>query len=253
MNDTRSGVAIPQPSGTSLPRTPTPGTRHPAPARRAFTLVELLVVMAVIAILASLVLTAAFRAMDMGKQTQCRSCLNQIGKSFWMYVHGHAQWMPAIGTPTGGYKWWYDALDEQGQQPKIFVCPAKPQTKLGYGYNVRWADPFGTKHCWNKTLPINTIKNASGTIGFADAGNVTNYATHPPPEWEETDSMPIEAKVRFPYRDNDTAWDATCARPMPRHRGMCNVLMFDAAVQSHRVEAILRYKYGEAGCLFDNQ
>ena len=65
--------------------------------------------------------------------------------------------------------------------------------------------------------------------------------------------MPIEAKVRFPYRDGDTAWNATCSRPMPRHRGMCNFLMFDAAVQSHRVEAILRYKYGEPGCLFDNQ
>ena len=108
-------------------------------AGRGFTLVELLVVIAVIAILASLVMTAAFRGMDMGRQTQCRSNLSQVGKAFWIYVHHYDQWMPAIGYPVsraanGHYKWWYDALsDEMGGQPKIVVCPAKPQTKLGYG------------------------------------------------------------------------------------------------------------------------
>ena len=236
----------------SLGRTRGPW-RAQSPPRRGFTLVELLVVIAVIAILASLIMTASFRAMDLGKQAQCRSNLNQIGKGFWLYVHRFKQWMPAIGTPKGGYQWWYDALEEETKHPKVFLCPAKPQTRLGYGYNVRWADPIGNKHCWNKTLPISTAKRPSGTIAFADAGNVVNWKTHPPEKWEETDSMPIDGKVRFPYRDNDTGWTATCARPMPRHRGMCNFLMFDGAVQSHRVEDILRYKYGEAGCLFDNQ
>ena len=216
-------------------------------------------VIAVIAILASLVMTAAFRGMDMGRQTQCRSNLSQVGKAFWIYVHHYDQWMPAIGYPVsraanGHYKWWYDALsDEMGGQPKIVVCPAKPQTKLGYGYNVRWADPIGDRHCWNQTLAVNIIKHPSKTIGFADTGNVVNYASAPPPEWEETDSMPIDAKLRFPYHDNDTAWAGTCGRPMPRHRAMANFLMFDAAVHSHRIEDILRFKYGEGGCLFDNR
>ena len=88
---------------------------RPSILPRAFTLVELLVVMAVIAILAALVLTAAFRAMDVGRQTQCRGNLNQIGRAFWLYVQRWDQWMPAIGYPpsyraNGRYLWWYDAI-----------------------------------------------------------------------------------------------------------------------------------------------
>jgi prepilin-type processing-associated H-X9-DG protein len=220
--------------------------------------VELLVVMAVIAILAALVLTAAFRAMDVGRQTQCRGNLNQIGRAFWLYVQRWDQWMPAIGYPpsyraNGRYLWWYDAIEQETRQPKLSVCPAKPQTRLGYGYNVRWADPVGNTHCWNQTLRVRIARNPSATIAFADAGNVVNWKTHPPPEWKETDALPIEAKLRFPYRDNDPLWNATCSRPMPRHRGMANFLMFDGGVQSHRVEDILGHKYGEAGCLFDNK
>lgn len=252
MKDTRSAVAIGQPNGTSLSRTPTPETRHPAPARRAFTLVELLVVIAVIALLGSLVLTASIRAMDMAKQAQCRSNMNQIGKAFFLYLHCYEQWMVAIGTPAGHYKWWYDALADETGNPKIFSCPTKPQTRLGYGYNVRYADPFGNKHCWNQTLQFNIVRSPEGTIAFADAGNVVNF-TDDPEKWRDTDALPIEAKVRFPYSDADPYWGITCSRTVPRHHGQANCLMFDGAVQSHRPADILRHKYGEAGCIFDNQ
>ena len=227
-------------------------------ARRAFTLVELLVVIAVIAVLASLVMTAAFRAMDMGRHAQCRSNLSQIGKGFWMYLSRWTQMMPAIGYPSnwradGRFKWWYDAIEAETQHPKLAVCPAKPQTALGYGYNVRWADPVGSKHLWNQSFHINITRNPSATIAFADAGNVSAWENIPPEKWMETDSLPIEAKLRFPYRPNDSLWRATCSRPMPRHRGRASFLMFDGNVQAHRVENILNHDYGTAGCLFDNQ
>ena len=118
-----------------------------APRPHAFTLIELLVVVAVIALLGSLVLSASFRAMDMAKQAQCRSNMNQIGKAFFLYLHRYDQWMVAIGTPPGHYTGWYIALADEVGAPKITKCPTKPQTALGYGYNVRYADPFGNKHC----------------------------------------------------------------------------------------------------------
>jgi len=231
---------------------------HRPPRCGAFTLVELLVVIAVIAILASLVLSAAFMAMDSAKQAQCRNNLAQIGRSFWLYVHTYDQWLPAIGYPVsrasnGRFLWWYDALDLLSKNAKLYRCPAKPQTKVGYGYNVRWADPSGDIHCWNKTLPVNKIKVPSLTIGFADTGNVRN-PTAPPEQWKEPDSVPNDAKLRFKYRDDDPYWDlTTIGRAMPRHRGQCNFLMFDGAVQSHRVAPILSKEYGESGCLYDNR
>ncbi|MFW6163520.1 MAG: type II secretion system protein [Planctomycetota bacterium] len=258
-------------AGTTTAKPPRPSRRGRCPVfhatldtghwtlpRSGFTLIELLVVIAVIAVLASLLMTAAFRAMDVGRKTQCRNNLNQIGKGFYLYVHKYTQWMPPIGYPQsrradGHFPWWYDSIVAEVQHPKIVVCPAKPQTRLGYGYNVRFADPIGDKHLWNQTYPINIVKQASATIAFGDTGNVYNWDTHPPELWEEDNRMPVDAKLRFPYRDNDSLWTSLCGRLMPRHVAMANCLMFDGGVQSHRVEDVLGHKYGEGGCLFDNQ
>jgi prepilin-type N-terminal cleavage/methylation domain-containing protein/prepilin-type processing-associated H-X9-DG protein len=235
--------------------------RLPTSARRraGFTLVELLVVIAIIVILASLVLTVSVRALDAARQSQCKSNLNQFGKALWMYVHQNSLWMPAIGSPAGGYTWWYDALAKHmgtdAHTRKIYHCPAKPQTTVGYGVNVRFADPdySGDIHTWNKTLPITVVNNSSQTIAICDAGRVVNH-TENPQKWRETDHSPPDGKVRFPYAEPDPYWDKPeIFRPVPRHRGKCNCMMFDGNVQGHRPADLLAHKYGEAGCLFDNQ
>ena len=54
--------------------------------RRAFTLVEMLVVIAIIAILASLLLPALAVSKKKGQQTKCLSNLHQLGLSMMMYI-----------------------------------------------------------------------------------------------------------------------------------------------------------------------
>jgi prepilin-type N-terminal cleavage/methylation domain-containing protein/prepilin-type processing-associated H-X9-DG protein len=51
----------------------------PRPTRRAFTLVELLVVMAIITILAGLILVAAVRSVQKARSTWCLNNLRQLG------------------------------------------------------------------------------------------------------------------------------------------------------------------------------
>jgi len=70
-------------------------------AFRAFTMVELLVVMAIIAILVALMLPALSAARSKARSTACRNLERQIGLALQMYVSDHG-WYPSLAIPGGG-------------------------------------------------------------------------------------------------------------------------------------------------------
>jgi prepilin-type N-terminal cleavage/methylation domain-containing protein/prepilin-type processing-associated H-X9-DG protein len=63
--------------------------------RRAFTLVELLVVIGIIAILIALLLPAAVRARDAGRRSKCLSNMRQIGQALHAFVADNRGRLPA--------------------------------------------------------------------------------------------------------------------------------------------------------------
>ena len=71
------------------------------PGATAFSLVELLVVMAIIAILAALLLPVISRAKEEGRATACVSNLHQIGLALQMYVDANNNTLPIMrDAPT---------------------------------------------------------------------------------------------------------------------------------------------------------
>ena len=64
--------------------------------KRAFTLVELLVVLAIIAILAGLLVPALSKAKESGRATACLSNLHQLGIALQMYVGENNNRMPIM-------------------------------------------------------------------------------------------------------------------------------------------------------------
>lgn len=99
--------------------------------RSAFTLAELLVVIAVIAILAALLLPALSRTREKSRATQCVSNLRQWGLAFRMYADDNTDFLPRRGHGVQPLfqidrrEDWFNAL------PPYFALPPFQQLVTG--------------------------------------------------------------------------------------------------------------------------
>ena len=72
--------------------------RPPASSLRSFTLIELLIVVAIIAVLAAMLLPALQNAKEQSKRATCLANLKQVGLALLMYADDNESWI----CPNGG-------------------------------------------------------------------------------------------------------------------------------------------------------
>ena len=132
-----------------------PHVESPVASRRkreAFTLVELLVVIGIIALLISILLPALNRARAAANDLKCKSNLRSIGQAFAIYANRYGGRLPPSEMCGQSYSvgdvnvdnlniYWFERLMAEklmtmpsltGSQDSVLVCPSQePQVAIG--------------------------------------------------------------------------------------------------------------------------
>lgn len=165
-------------------------------ARRGFTLVELLVVIAVIAILAALLAPALSMAIARGQVTRCTSNQYQLAFALTRYDERQGMlpgWLNKSPTGTTPYCSWpvpllqflgradvYDVWPALANVPTIdtFICPSSRPTKpLGYPV-IHYAGNIGASGTSkNDGVFLNLVSSSASTISLDEIADADGTAT----------------------------------------------------------------------------
>lgn len=222
--------------------------RNRKSAIHAFTLVELLVVIGIIALLISILIPALSKAQIAAKTLACQNQLRQIGVGMGMYSNASKgylpfftdygpPWTPAV--PALDDKYWCQKLFNNKFLPSkdVFFCtewertgnpPAGYTQKdyaflngfISYGMNLALSIPYKRNPATYEQPKMSQIRRSSETIMAVDSRSASQWYNDGSPYVYPWPKPPLPG-------DDSVAW--------PRHgRLVCNVLWVDGHVTSVR-------------------
>ena len=90
--------------------------------QHGFTLIEILVVLAIIGLLAGLLFPVFSSARENARTTSCASNLKQIGQAMTLYLQNNGQRYPLFTQPPGCT--WVDSIYPYIKSTQVFSCPS---------------------------------------------------------------------------------------------------------------------------------
>lgn len=161
------------------------GNGRQLPSAGGFTLIELMVILAVVALLAALLLPSLTGGKAKAQQVRCAGNQRQIGMAFQLYAHDNQSSYPyQNGWAAAGGKCWSNAytagrayeyggavheaarpLNAYVKAVEVFWCPSDrgdalnpqvPSCWLGWGnsYLVAWHDGYRVQHVTGDKIPV---------------------------------------------------------------------------------------------------
>ncbi len=211
--------------------------------RKAFTLIELLIVIVIIAIIAAILFPVFAQAREKARQTSCLSNVKQLGTAYIMYLQDYDETFPPhvtertapAGTPDTlearapfSYK---TKLDPYVKNQQIYKCPSAPAWPVAtagrwfttdYGNNHNEANlTNGNQRAWyianpdfgfNENTPLASISSPANFIVLGEAGRASGLPSRGgmyPQPWAFDDAA---------LPDNQQQ-----SRFLPRHNGGGNI------------------------------
>jgi prepilin-type N-terminal cleavage/methylation domain-containing protein/prepilin-type processing-associated H-X9-DG protein len=201
--------------------------------RRAFTLIELLIVIAIIAILAAILFPVFARARENARRASCQSNLKQIGLASMQYSQDYDErFVPAsacgdANPPCNVDIRWPQLLDPYTKNKQIYKCPS---TTFTWDDNPGWTNsgyvPYGINFnvfgYRSRTVPTSLIEMPSETLAFADV-----YA----PNASAPYNNPLGARHVYYVTPPGGGFDGQDALA-DRHLETCNTLFVDGHVKA---------------------
>ena len=229
---------------------------------KAFTLVELLVVIAVIALLMAILLPVLGRAKRMAKAVECQSNLHQCGVLFEIFTNDRGGRFYERGDHFEraepyrcGLDWitpYYDAFGEH------FFCPMATKRDPHPGIGI-WGTTFTAWHCrrhpdgpagsygMNKWCLGTEFGYEPRVEGRSAWGTVNQKGTNNIPvffdcmiDWV----MPLETDGPPPYEDSWSEYQSFIGEAcMNRHAGGTNMLFMDWSVRKVGIKEVWTLKW----------
>jgi prepilin-type N-terminal cleavage/methylation domain-containing protein/prepilin-type processing-associated H-X9-DG protein len=211
--------------------------------KRGFSLIELLMTLAIVALLASLIAPALSRAKDQARQAACLNNLRQLGIAAQLYWDDHeGRAFPYRGASTNnGDLYWFGWLERGAEGTRRFdrtpgalypylgahgveVCPSlnyqMANFKLkaegaayGYGYNIHLS-PFGAE----RPVKMSAVAAPANLGVLADAAQVNTFQPPATPE------HPMLEEFYYISTNEPTTHF--------RHRGRANLVFADSHVEA---------------------
>jgi prepilin-type processing-associated H-X9-DG protein/prepilin-type N-terminal cleavage/methylation domain-containing protein len=221
-------------------RKPIAYSKQNASARRSgFTLIEILIVIAIIALLAAILFPVFARVRENARRTSCASNLKQIGTAVQMYIQDNDEHLPTAGSDssTGGdIVGILTPYTKQQYGQGIWKCPSHTSFPSdgswtsSYGYNWQYLLAQGP----NPTDPYPHTDDSSYE-GFYNPGVVLSFLARPAETLCFIDQKPVAGKLwTYVNRPGDPLGDDSdgFGRPDFRHNSRANVLFCDGHVKA---------------------
>lgn len=209
---------------------------------RAFTLIEILVTIAIIAILAAILFPVFARARENARRSSCMSNEKQLALAALQYTQDYDERLPPhynFRSTTSGDPW-MNIIQPYIKNSQVFFCPsssgfnssaALTTSNIAYGWNYYYlsrqpactvappGDPLETLYgCGG--VPLAAIADVSGTVLLADSSDHTSNRY-------------------IIYKDYCDISDSHCYRPSPLHFDGADVAFVDGHVKWMKVPGVL--------------